>query len=173
MVKRAELKEPVEVGKEITKLTNNIITRMLMGKRCSEDDDHDHDGKAQKIRELVKERHQLVGRFNLSDFFWFCKNLDLQGFRRRGKEFHEKFDFMMEKIIKEHEQARNEEKGRDEKVKDLLDILLDISEDDDSDIRLGRDNIKAFILVRFQNLAHCFKALDLSISLPIKLTLKP
>ncbi|XP_062117601.1 cytochrome P450 93A3-like [Humulus lupulus] len=148
MGKSAESKEPVEVCKELTKLTNNTITRMIMGKRCSGDDDDNGRIEAENIKELVKERNQLVGRFNLSDFFWFCKTWDLLGFEKKGKGFHEKFDSMIEKIITEHEEARNVRKGRDDIQKDLLDILLDIAEDEDnkSDIRLGRDNIKAFIL---------------------------
>ncbi|KAM6592859.1 hypothetical protein CsatA_000562 [Cannabis sativa] len=147
MSKRAESKEPIEIGKELTKLTNNIITGMIMRQRCSGNDDDDH-SEAEKIKELVKERNQLVGKFNLSDFFWFCKNWDLQGFEARGKGFHEKFDSMMEKIIQEREEARNVEKGRNDIVKDLLDILLDIAKDEDhkSHIKLGRDNIKAIIL---------------------------
>ena len=39
--------------------------------------------------------------------------------------------------------------GEEEQVKDLLDILLDISEDESSEISLNKDHIKAFILVRF------------------------
>ncbi|EXC30897.1 Cytochrome P450 93A1 [Morus notabilis] len=138
VLKRAEKNEPVEVGGLLTRLTNNVVSRMVVGQRCSKDDSD-----AEKIRELVKERSQLVAKFNLSDYIWFFKNWDLQGFSRRGKEFHEKFGAMMEKIISEHEEARKEEKGRcDQKVKDLLDILLDISEDENSEIRLGRDHIK-------------------------------
>ncbi|KAF4355041.1 hypothetical protein F8388_000153, partial [Cannabis sativa] len=87
-----------------------------MKQRCSGNDDDDH-SEAEKINELVKERNQLVGKFNLSDFFWFCKNWDLQGFEARGKGFHEKFDSMMEKIIQEHEEARNVERGRNDIVK--------------------------------------------------------
>lgn len=54
---------------------------------------------------------------------------------------------MMEKIIKEHEEARKEDKGIGEKVKDLLDILLDILEDESSEFKLKKDHIKAFIMV--------------------------
>ncbi|PON91641.1 Cytochrome P450, E-class, group I [Trema orientale] len=141
ILKRAEAKETFDVNGEVQKVTNNIISRMTMRQRCSEDDNE-----SEEIRKLIKEANEIVGKFNLSDNFWFCKNLDLQGFGKRCKKVHEKFDFMMEKIIKEHEEERKEEKGRREKAKDLLDILLDISEDRSSEIRLTRENIKAFIL---------------------------
>jgi hypothetical protein len=93
---------------------------------------------------------ELTGKFNLSDFIWFCKNLDLQGFGKRLKEVRKRFDTMTERIIMEHEEARKKKKetGEGDPVKDLLDILLDISEDDSSEMKLTRENIKAFILVK-------------------------
>jgi uncharacterized protein YgfB (UPF0149 family) len=58
---------------------------------------------------------------------------------------------MMERIMKEHEDARKRKKetgDEDDTVKDLLDILLDIYEDENAEKRLTRENIKAFIMVR-------------------------
>ncbi|KAF4360084.1 hypothetical protein G4B88_005237 [Cannabis sativa] len=86
---------------------------MIMKQRYPGKDDDDH-SEAEKIKELVKERNQLIGKFNLSDFFWFCKNWDSQGFEARGKGFHEKFESMMERIIQECEEARNV--GREEMI---------------------------------------------------------
>jgi hypothetical protein len=56
---------------------------------------------------------------------------------------------MMERIIKEHEKVRKKEKDEDggSAVKDLLHILLDISEDKSSKTRLTRENIKAFLIL--------------------------
>lgn len=49
----------------------------------------------------------------------------------------------------EHEDARGKKSddNGDEMVKDLLDILLDIYEDENAEKRLTRENIKAFIMV--------------------------
>ncbi|XP_062080282.1 3,9-dihydroxypterocarpan 6A-monooxygenase-like [Humulus lupulus] len=138
MVKKAESKEPVDVGRELTKLTSNVISRMVMSKRCAENDDE-----VDEVMKVVNESAEVVGTFNLSDFIWFCKNFDLQGIKIKGKKVHEKFDHMMEKIIKEHQEQRKEDGNG---VKDLLDILLDISEDDSSENRLTMEHIKAFIL---------------------------
>lgn len=144
MLKKAEENEAVDVGGKLIILTNSVISRMVMNQRCSE-----KEGEANEVRKLVTETTELTGKFNLSDYIWFCKNLDLQGFGKRLKEVREKFDTMMERIIKEHEEIRKEGKREGDLVKDLLDILLDISEDESSEIRLTRENIKAFILVRF------------------------
>lgn len=145
LLKKANAKESTDVGRQLIRVTNNVISRMTMRQRCSDNEDE-----ADEVRKLVQETAELTGKFNLSDFIWFCKNLDLQGFGRRLKEVRDKFDAIMERIIKEHEEARKikKEMGGGNSVKDLLDILLDISEDDGSEMKLTRENIKAFILVK-------------------------
>ncbi|PON58138.1 Cytochrome P450, E-class, group I [Parasponia andersonii] len=141
MLKKADKSEAVEVAGELMRITNNVISRMTMGQRCSESENE-----ADEIRKLVTETAELTGKFNLSDYIWFCKNLDLQGFGKRLKKVRDKFDNMMDRIIREHEEARKEGKREGDVVKDLLDMLLDISEDKSSEFRLTRENIKAFIL---------------------------
>ncbi|CAI0386888.1 unnamed protein product, partial [Linum tenue] len=122
-------------GGELIRVANNVISVMAMGERCSGGADE-----ADWVRKLVAETAELTGKFNLSDYVWFCKRLDLQGFGKRLEDLRERFDSMMERIIEEHVEARN---GGE--VKDLLDVLLDIKEDQDSEIKLTRENIKAFI----------------------------
>ncbi|CAM8963757.1 unnamed protein product [Rhodiola kirilowii] len=136
--------EEVDVGAEMIRVTNNNITRMMMGRGCSEDANE-----AIKIRELIKEMVQLSGKFNLSDSFWFLRGLDLQKFKKRLERARGDFDSMFEKILGEHEDARKMRKGAvglDHAEKDLLDILLDISEDESSEMKLSKVNIKAFIM---------------------------
>ena len=67
------------------------------------------------------------------------------------KDVRDRYDTMMEKIMKEHEEARKKEMG--DGIKDVLDILLDIYEDENSEIRMTRENIKAFIMVKFSLLS--------------------
>ncbi|KAF3944854.1 hypothetical protein CMV_028715 [Castanea mollissima] len=138
------LDEAIDVGEGLMRVTNNIISRMTMSQRCSE-----NENEADEVTKLVKATAELTGKFNLSDYIWFCKHLDMQGFGKRLKDVRDRFDSMMEKIIKEHEEARKEEENMDggHAVKDLLHILLDISEDKSSEMRLTRENIKAFVLV--------------------------
>ncbi|CAL9109584.1 unnamed protein product [Musa acuminata var. zebrina] len=75
----------IDVGGELIRFTNNVISRMTMSRRCSGSEGESGE------------------------------NLDLQGFDRRLED-------------------------------DLLDMLIDISEDASAEARLTRDNIKAFIL---------------------------
>ncbi|CAN4094797.1 unnamed protein product [Withania somnifera] len=147
LLQKAESGEALDIEAELLRVSNNIISRMIMRERCSEDK---HE--AGSIRKLVQDIAELTGKLNLSDYIWFCKNLDLQGFAKRTKDVRKRFDKMMERIINEHEEARkkrncqSKDEGETVEIKDLLDILLDISEDECSEIRLTRENIKAFIL---------------------------
>ncbi|TKY53284.1 3,9-dihydroxypterocarpan 6A-monooxygenase [Spatholobus suberectus] len=143
MQKKGEACEGVNVGDELLKLTNSIVTRMAIGKSCFNSDDEAH-----KVTERVKESSKLSGMFNLADYFWFCRRLDLQGIGKKLKEVRERFDTMMESIIREHEDARNKSTTKDA-PKDVLDALLSISEDQSSEVKITRDNIKAFLVDMF------------------------
>lgn len=134
----------VDVGGELVKMTNNEISRMLMNERCS-----DNESEAKEVRKLVAEITEIMGNFNLSDYIWFFKNLDLQGFGKRSMDVRGRFDAFVERIMKEHEEARKQKLGED---KDLLNILLDIAEDESLDIELTRENIKALILVTLKKI---------------------
>ncbi|KAK1281984.1 Cytochrome P450 93A1 [Acorus calamus] len=121
------LSSEVDVGRALKTMTNNVVTRMLMGRRCSETEE---------------ETEEILGLFDLGDYVWFLKGWDLHGFKKRLDEVHRKFDGLMEGILKEKEETD----GRDAAEKDLLDLLLDIAKDGEAEIRLSRENIKAFAL---------------------------
>lgn len=154
MQKKGEACESVDVGDELLKLTNNIIMRMAIGKSCFNNDDEAH-----KVTEGLKESAMLSGRFNLADYFWFCKGLDLQGIGKKLKEVHDKFDTMMECIIRDHEEERKKLTRKDA-PKDVLDALLSISEDQSSEVKITRDNIKAFLVVIILEYTLLFNDLD-------------
>eukprot|EP00268_Persea_americana_P026935 TRINITY_DN26479_c0_g1_i2.p1 TRINITY_DN26479_c0_g1~~TRINITY_DN26479_c0_g1_i2.p1 ORF type:complete len:150 (+),score=27.93 TRINITY_DN26479_c0_g1_i2:3-452(+) len=118
---------------------------MARRKRCSRTEG-DND-----VQKLLIELTEIVGRFNLSDYNWVCKKLDVQGIERQYKALHLKLDGIFEGIIKEHEverKARREMDAGGDYAKDLLDMMLDISEDEKAEMKLTRDDIKAFIQVR-------------------------
>nr|XP_043636830.1 cytochrome P450 93A3-like [Erigeron canadensis] len=137
---KAKDAKPVELQAELMTMTNNVISRMLTGKMCTSEGDDEG-----VIRRIVTDIGEVMGTFNLSDHIWFFQNLDVQGVKKRSKEIRARFDSLIEKIINEHEEVRNEIKRKGE-VKDLLDILLDISENECMEIKLTREHIKAFVL---------------------------
>ncbi|XP_074381335.1 cytochrome P450 93A3-like [Apium graveolens] len=147
LLQKARAVEAVDVGSVLSKLTNNVISTMVMRKRCSEKDDD-----AGEIRNIIKETSDLLGAFNLSDCIWFCKNLDLQGIKKRAVNARGKYDKLIERIIEEHCQIRRKRQENDDgshPQKDFLDILLDMSEDDSVEFKLNMDQIKALVLDLF------------------------
>lgn len=143
--------ESVDMGGELLRATNNVISRMTMGRTCT----GETAGEADEVRRLVEEVSELTGKFNLSDYIGLFKNMDVQGFGRRCKKVQERFDAMMNKIIAEKQEKMMRKKttsykeGTDEELleKDILDRLLDIADDEEAEMKITRENIKAFILV--------------------------
>ncbi|KAJ9565286.1 hypothetical protein OSB04_001252 [Centaurea solstitialis] len=143
LTEKAKRRESVNLTEEFLKLTNNVISQMMISIRCSGTND-----KADEFKTLVQEATKIFGEFNVSDFIWFCKNIDFQGFKKRYKDIHKRYDALLEKIIFEREEKRRKE-GKIEdgdKGKDFLDMLLDVMEDDKAEIKITRNHIKALLL---------------------------
>ncbi|EMS63218.1 Cytochrome P450 93A2 [Triticum urartu] len=88
---------------------------------------------------------ELVGAFNLEDYVALFRGWDLQGLSRRTRGVHARFDALLESIIRAKEKEWRD--GADGgKTKDLLDILMDAAADPAAEVKLTRDNIKAFVL---------------------------
>lgn len=137
--------EAVDFGGEFITLSNNIVSRMIVSQTSTTEDENE----VEEMRKLVKDAAELSGKFNISDFVSFLKRFDLQGFNKRLEKIRDCFDTVLDRIIKQREEERrnkNETVGKRE-FKDMLDVLFDISEDESSEIKLNKENIKAFILV--------------------------
>ncbi|OMO70113.1 Cytochrome P450 [Corchorus olitorius] len=130
---KSEAAEAVDIGAELVRLTNNITLRMLLSRY--------EDEEANELLKIVAEMTGIITKVNLSDYFWFCKSLGLLGFRRRLKDVRDRFDILVDKFILEHKEARK----KDGRIEDVLDILIDISEDENAEMKLTNDNIKALI----------------------------
>nr|AIS92511.1 putative flavone synthase II [Epimedium sagittatum] len=147
LVHKSSEGETVNLSEALVNISNNIISRMMWGATYSGKDDQ-----AKEARVLIREVTQIFGTFNLSDFIWLLRKFDIQGLLKKSKDARKRYNVMIERIIKEREEFRTNKKlgsteGKaDGGVKDFLDILLDISEDDNAEMKLNRDHIKAFIL---------------------------
>lgn len=95
-----------------------------------------------QLLEFVKEAEDLGMKFALGDFTPLGK-LDLFGYGRRLQILLSKFDLFIEKIIKEHENSRTNQR------KDIMDILLEDYNDKTAQIKISRTAIKSFFQVHF------------------------
>ncbi|KAI7738825.1 hypothetical protein M8C21_011706 [Ambrosia artemisiifolia] len=127
---------------ELLKLSNNVICQMMMGFSYSATS-----SEAVEAKHVAREVTKIFGEFNVSDFVWFLKRLDLQGFEKRYKDIHRRYDALLENVISEREENRRKGQGNDGKGNDFLDLLLDVMEDEKAEIKITRNHIKALILV--------------------------
>ncbi|KAL5714007.1 unspecific monooxygenase [Ranunculus cassubicifolius] len=135
LLNKASRGEEVNLSEEVSKLANNIISRMMLGIKFSGEDEQ-----SSEIRKLARDVTAVIAQFNLADFIGFLRNIDLQGIQKKAKSIHVRYDSLLEKIMKERVHKRINDN------KDFLDMLLDISEDTNAKIRLTRENIKAFMI---------------------------
>ena len=140
----------VDVDAALMGLTGDVVSRMVMSRRWTGDDVD-----TEEMRAVVAETAELTGTFNLQDYIGVFKHWDVQGLGKRIDAVHRKFDAMMERILTardaERRRRREEEAAGGEGeagAKDVLDMLFDMHEDEAAEMRLTRDNIKAFMLVR-------------------------
>ncbi|PON89556.1 Cytochrome P450, E-class, group I [Trema orientale] len=145
--------EAVNLTEELPKLANNIISHMMLGTSGSNHDDDD--GRVEEARIVVREVTKIFGELNLSDFVWFFRKLDLQGFGKRIEAIFTRFDALVEKVISEREQLRDRNHmNKDDdgdiddmaEVKHFIDVLLDYVDNEDAEMKLTRVHIKALIM---------------------------
>ncbi|KAF5750682.1 hypothetical protein HS088_TW03G01021 [Tripterygium wilfordii] len=133
---------PCDLSSELTTLTNNTICRMAMSTRCSGKCDE-----AQEIKELVHTCLMLAGKLSLGDVLGPLKVFDFSGTGKKLVGALTKYDQLVERIMKEHEdKASNFSQGE---KKDLMDILLETSRDPTAELKLSRKDIKSFLLDLF------------------------
>nr|BAA84072.1 cytochrome P450 [Torenia hybrid cultivar] len=138
--------ESVNVTDELVRLTSNVISHMMLSIRCSEDE-----GDAEAARTVIREVTQIFGEFDVTDIIWFCKKFDLQGIKKRSEDIQRRYDALLEKIISDRERSRRQNRdkhggGNNEEAKDFLDMLLDVMESGDTEVKFTREHLKALIL---------------------------
>ncbi|XP_031403859.1 licodione synthase-like [Punica granatum] len=142
---KCQFGESINLTRELLKLTNNIISQMMLSIRCS-----GTDSQADACQSVIREVTEIFGEFNMSDFIWFCKYIDFQGFRKRFEGIHRRYDSILENIMETREQSRKKKReggtGQEEEINDFLDMMLDVLEDPNSEIQLTKNNIKALMM---------------------------
>ncbi|XP_038719742.1 3,9-dihydroxypterocarpan 6A-monooxygenase-like [Tripterygium wilfordii] len=135
---------PCDLRSELTTLTNDSFCRMAMSTRCSE---KVHE--TEEVKEIVHICVTLAGKASLGDVLGPLKVFDFSGTAKKlwGAEALNKYDRLVERIIKEHEDKAK--RGFQEDKKDLLDILLETYADPTAEVKLSKKDIKSFLLDLF------------------------
>ncbi|KAH9321880.1 hypothetical protein KI387_016519 [Taxus chinensis] len=128
----------VDVTREVSFLTNNIVCTMSFGKKCNEDE---LGGRV--FKEALDELTALSGGFNYRDCIPLLGRLDLQGLRRKQTELTKIFHVSLERIVDEHVQRRKN--CSDLESENFVDVLLSLSEDESMEIKITQNHIKNVI----------------------------
>ncbi|XP_047177195.1 cytochrome P450 705A12-like [Vigna umbellata] len=132
----------IDLGSQLMKLTNNITCRMAMSTCCLEKYED-----AEKIRQLVKESFELAAKLCFGDVLGPLKQLSFWVYGKKALDVSKRYDELLEKVLKEHEQKRSSRHAENER--DLMDILLDVHHDPHAEFKITRTHIKAFFLDLF------------------------
>ncbi|WZZ70273.1 hypothetical protein YC2023_081643 [Brassica napus] len=127
-------------------LNNNIILKILMGRTsCSEED-----GEAERTRGLV------IESFALSKKIFFAtllhrppEKLEISLIKKDILNVSDRFDEFLEKILRKHE----EEKISEHQSRDMMDVLLEASRDENADYKITRNHIKSFLIISMLTLS--------------------
>ncbi|CAI0419147.1 unnamed protein product [Linum tenue] len=142
--------DPVNLKDHLSDLSLNVISRMVLGKKYT--------GVAaaegeivtpEEFKEMLDELFLLNGVLDIGDSIPWLAPLDLQGYRRRMKAVARKFDRFLERVLDEHNLKRRSGGGgmvaeEDFGAKDMVDVLLELAEDPDLEVKLDRRGVKAF-----------------------------
>ncbi|KAF7814034.1 cytochrome P450 71A1-like [Senna tora] len=125
-------------------LTLNVISRMVLGKKFT--------GKSNAVVssgheffEMVDELLLLNGVLNIGDFIPWLNFVDLQGYIKRMKDLSKKLDKWMEDVLDEHEERRRK-KIENYVAEDMVDVLLQLSQDPTLEVKIQRDGVKSLTL---------------------------
>ena len=134
------------MGAELMKLSNNAICRLAMSTRSSGETNE-----AESIRKLVKESLQVAAKICLGDVLGPLKRVGFWLYGKQAVDVTMKYDAIMERIWKEHE-----EDGSKRENEDLMDILLKVHQDDNAEFKITRTHLKAIYLVSHVSVSVSF-----------------
>ncbi|XP_071741954.1 trimethyltridecatetraene synthase-like [Rutidosis leptorrhynchoides] len=120
----------------------NVISRMVLGKRYL-DESEDSIVSPDDFKKMLDELFLLNGVFNIGDSIPWLDFMDLQGYIKRMKTVGKKFDRFLEHVLDEHN-ARRKAEGEKFVATDMVDLLLELADDPDLDVKLERHGVKAF-----------------------------
>lgn len=145
MALSAESQVPLNVTEELLKWTNSTISRMMLGE-------------AEEIRDIARDVLKIFGEYSLTDFIWPLKKLKVGQYEKRIDDIFNRFDPVIERVIKKRQEIRKKRKERNGEVEEgeqsvvFLDTLLDFAEDETMEIKITKEQIKGLVVVS----VYCF-----------------
>lgn len=144
---------PIRLKEHLSRLTLSVISRIVLGKKYFSESEYESSIVTLKeFQDMLDELFLLNGVLNIGDWIPWLDFLDLQGYVKRMKAITKKFDRFHDHVIGEHKAKR--ESVKDFVPKDMVDLLLQLADDPNIDVKLTYDNIKALTQVCLINLSN-------------------
>ncbi|XP_021276964.1 flavonoid 3'-monooxygenase-like [Herrania umbratica] len=137
--------KPVLLKEHLSRATLSVISRIVLGKKYfSESDDQLETSMVtlKEFQEILDELFLLNGVLNIGDWIPWLDFLDLQGYVKRMKALKKKLDRFHEHVFDEHKSKKKELK--DFVPQDMVDLLLQLADDPDIDVKLSYDGVRGF-----------------------------
>lgn len=135
----------IMLKEHLSDVSLNVISRMVLGKKYTDETDENAIVSPEEFKRMLDELFFLSGVLNIGDSIPWLDFLDLQGYIKRMKALSKKFDRFLEHVLDEHNERR---KGvKDYVAKDMVDVLLQLADDPNLEVKLERHGVKAFTQV--------------------------
>ncbi|KAJ6932796.1 hypothetical protein NC651_008274 [Populus alba x Populus x berolinensis] len=137
--------KPINARDNFSDLSLSVISRLVLGKNYTVKTGNQKQYMTPKeFKEMIDELFLLNGVLDIGDSIPWLAFLDLQGYIKRMKAVGQLFDGFLEHTLNEHQQRR---KGvKDYVPQDMMDILLQLSDDPNLEVQLDRTAVKAFTM---------------------------
>ncbi|KAJ3683739.1 hypothetical protein LUZ60_013966 [Juncus effusus] len=128
---------PIDVSDVLSIFMCNLLSRIVCGEFIRKE------GKLGVLRELVRERNDLISQSSVWDLFPSISWLDLgfSGLRRRAKKCRDRWDVLLSEMIRAYEEKGESGKGEG----DFIDELLSLKNDPGMTFDFNNEHIKGLV----------------------------
>ncbi|KAJ0795450.1 putative cytochrome P450 [Helianthus annuus] len=126
----AQGKVLVEMKKWVGDLTMNTMLKVVVGKRYTRGVDSEDEEEMMSCRGVIREWFQYLGQFLVADALPFLDWLDLGGYKKTMERVARELDSIFGKWLEEHRRKRSS--GNATEVKDFIDVMMEVVEDDNT-----------------------------------------
>ncbi|KAG1328112.1 Cytochrome P450 71A1 [Cocos nucifera] len=130
----------VDMSEVLNFFANDVLCRVVSGKFDR------GEGRNELFRELIENNISLLGRFHVEDYFPFLAWMDaFLGFSRKAGRNFERWDGLLDDVIKDHGDRLKEE-GQEN---DFVDVLLSLQKDPNREFAIREEHMKALLVDMF------------------------
>ncbi|KAL5745470.1 hypothetical protein ACOSP7_026616 [Xanthoceras sorbifolium] len=140
--------KPIMLKEHLSRVTLSIISRIVLGRKYFSESESETENSIvtiEEFQEMLDELFLLNGVLNIGDWIPWLDFLDLQGYVKRMKALKKKFDRFHDHVFDEH---KAKIKGMGDFVpRDMADLLLQLADDPNLQVKLNYDSVKGFTQV--------------------------